>query len=88
MTDITIPKEKTTYTLDQLKEVWYLGMMSGATVLKVCQDNTSDELSSFTKVTDELRGIVTSEQSIKDISSSSLMLLGIICEILDIKELH
>lgn len=71
-----------TYTFDQLKEVWYIGMISGATLFKVCQDNTTDTLSSFEKLTNELRNTVTSEQSIKDLCSSQTMLLGVSAEIL------
>lgn len=76
------------YTLDQMKEVWYLGMIVGATVLEVCQDNTEDVLSSFSKVTTELKNIVGSEQSLKDVCGNKMLLLGAVCEILDIKELH
>ena len=75
------------YTLDQLKEVWYLGMINGATILKVCQDNTIDELSSFNKVSEELKNTVTSEQSIKDVCGNQMLLLGTVCDILNIEEL-
>lgn len=85
--DITFVPMPNTYTLDQLKEVWYLGMINGAMILKVCQDNTTDEVSSFSKVTDELRRTVTGEQSLKDVASNNMLLLGTIAEILGIAEL-
>lgn len=75
------------YTIDQLKEVWYLGMLNGATLWQVCQDNTTETKSSFEKITNELKTTVTSEQSLKDVASSNLMLLGVACEVLGIDEL-
>ena len=73
------------YTFEQLREVYYLGMINGATVLRLCQDNTSDELSSFEKVTNEIKNVVTSEQSIRDLAGSPAMLLGVSAEILGLE---
>ena len=73
------------YTFEQLKEVYYLGMINGATVLQLCQDNTSDVLSSFEKVTNEIKNVVTSEQSIRDLAGSTGMLLGVSAEILGLE---
>lgn len=75
------------YTFEQLKEVYYLGMLNGATIWQLCQDNTKNPLSSFEKVTNELKNVVTSEQSIKDLASSQGMLLGVSAEILGLESI-
>lgn len=78
-------KTPTMYTFEQLKEVYYLGMINGATIWQLCQDNTKDHLSSFEKVTNEIKNVVTSEQSIKDLAGSPGMLLGVSAEILGLE---
>lgn len=82
-----LSEQAKTYTFEQLKEVYYLGMINGATILQLCQYNTSDVLTSFEKVTNEIKNVVTSEQSIKDLASSPAMLLGVSAEILGLESI-
>lgn len=77
----------TTYTFEQLKEVYYLGLLNGATIWQLCQDNTKEPLSSFELVTNEIKKVVTSEQSIKDLAGSPGMLLGVSAEILGLESI-
>jgi len=73
------------YNFEQMREVWYLGMVAGATIWQICQDNKTGDVSTvdnFNKVMRELFDTVKSEQALKDVSTSQALLIGVCAEIL------
>lgn len=83
-----IKTETESYSLEQLKAVWYLGLHNGATLWQYSQDNKLDLPSSFEKGVQELLDAVKSERSLKDLAGNTMMLLLAYAEIVggEVKE--
>lgn len=81
-------KEKL-YSLDELLEVWRLSHYSGMIMSMAIHNNIEEpkRQEAIDKVANELYSIIKSEVTLKSFLSDRLVQLGIISDILELKEL-
>lgn len=70
------------YTFDELRELWYISMIQGATLWQYCQDNKKKLPVDFDKGLELIRTHVVDVDSIKFLLSNRFALLGLFNELL------
>lgn len=82
-------KENTTYTFQEIKEVWYKSLIDGATLWQYCQDTKKTLPVDFVQITDLLFANINDPISLKTLLDNSAVMCGLADEYLmnkDIKE--
>ncbi|RTL06171.1 hypothetical protein EKK58_06025 [Candidatus Dependentiae bacterium] len=80
-----------TYNIEQLLEVFTLSLHSGSLISEVINNNLhnsscKDYNEALTKVLTLIHDTVKGEQSIKDILSNKMLLIGVVAEALELDE--
>lgn len=70
------------YTFDELRELWYISMLHGATLWQYCQDTGKELPKDFERGLDLLREEVEEVNSIKFLLSNRFALVGLFDELL------
>jgi len=70
-------KSHSAYTFDELREMWYLSMIQGATLWQYCQDTKKELPVSFDKGLNLVREQLKDVDDIKKLLSSNFLLIGL-----------
>lgn len=72
-----------TYTLDDLLQVWYYGMINGATIQQFCQDNNLKADDGLKHLYDYVKGL-NDPAALRELLKDKAVMLGLYCECSDI----